>query len=359
VDIHQLAPALLYGDAIGNHMIEIRKLLLSWGYRSSIFAQYCHPKHSSICQDYRRYEPSSENLVILHYSIGSDTVGFARQLPDQVVLYYHNITPAHFFRGINREFEQHLRDGRAQLRSLREIPLAIAASDFNRQELLTLGFKNVVVVPYILDLAGLDASASSEAGVAIRKEYDDGATNILFVGRVVPNKCQEDLIRTFEYYHKLVNSHSRLFLVGSGTGAEVYQARLEALVETLDLVDSVHFCGHVGLEEGLGAYYKIASVFLSMSEHEGFCVPLLESAYFKVPIIAYKAAGIPQTLGDSGILITEKRYEVVAEVVDLLSSDRRLRRDVVASQHRLLQRFSPDNNSILLRQAISEAMSIR
>ncbi len=359
VEIHQIAPALLYGDAIGNHIVEIRKTLLSWGYRSSIYAQHCHPKYVSICQDYHRYEPSSENLVILHYSIGSDTVEFARQLPDQMVPYYHNITPAHFFHGINREFEKYLQDGRAQLRSLRDMPLAIAASDFNRQELLTMGFKNVVIVPYILDLAALDASANSDAGMAIREEYNDGATNILFVGRVVPNKCQEDLIKTFEYYHKLINPHSRLLLVGSGSGAEVYQARMEALTETLDLADSVHFCGHVGLEEGLGAYYKIASVFLSMSEHEGFGVPLLESAYFEVPIVAYKAAGVPYTLGDSGILITEKRYEVVAEVVDLLSSDPRLRREVVASQQRLLQRYSRDSSTALLRQAISEAMSVR
>jgi glycosyltransferase involved in cell wall biosynthesis len=298
-------------------------------------------------------------MVMLHHAVGSDTVEFARQLPDQVVLYYHNITPAHFFRGINTEQEKTLREGRDQLRTLRDIPLAIAASDYNRQELLAMGFQNVVVVPYILDLASLDASAQSKAGRAIREKYDDGATNILFVGRVVPNKCQEDLIRTFEYYHKLINPRSRLLLVGAASGAQFYRARLDALVETLGLVDSVHFCGHVGLGEGLGAYYQTATVFVSMSEHEGFCVPLLESAHFDVPIIAYKAAGVPYTLGDSGILITEKRYDVVAEVIDLLGTDPHFRRGVVASQHRLLQRFSPESNAALLRQAISEAMSVR
>jgi glycosyltransferase involved in cell wall biosynthesis len=348
---------LLYGDAIGNHIVEMRKLLLSWGYQSSIFAPHLDPRYGSICQDYHHYEPHAENMVLLHHAVASDMVEFARGLPDQVVPYYHNITPAHFYQGTNSELAKELSRGRAQLRSLRELPFAIAASDYNRQEMLATGFKNVAVVPYILDLARLDASARSEAGVAIREEYDDGGTNILFVGRIVPHKRQEDLIRTFEYYHRLVNPQSRLLLVGSG--AEFYQAQLGALVEMLGLEESVHFCGHVGPEEGLGAYYEIASVFLSMSEHEGFCVPLVESAYFDVPIIAYKAAGVPYTLGDSGILITEKRYEVIAELIDLLSADPDLRRDVIASQHRLLDRFSPDTNAALLRQAISEAMSMQ
>ena len=113
-----------------------------------------------------------------------------------------------------------------------------------------MGFKNVAVVPYMLDLAGLDASACSGAGMAIGKQYDDGAVNILFVGRVVSNKCHEDLVRVFEYCHSLVNPHSRPLLVGSVTGTAACQARLEAMVEVLDLEDSVHFCGHVALRKG-------------------------------------------------------------------------------------------------------------
>lgn len=334
-----MLPALVYGDAIGNHVMEMWKLLRSWGYRSDIYADYCHPKYAYACKDYRQYKGSSENILIFHYSIGSEVTDFVRQLPDRIVLYYHNITPSHFFRGINRELERQLEEGRQRLASFKDVPFAIAASEYNRQELLALGFKEVAVVPYILDFAKLDASAESKAGMAIRRRYDDGAVNILFVGRIVPNKCQEDLIKIFSYYHKLMNHHSRLLLVGSSANAEAYRFRLEFLARALDLEDSVHFCGHVGLDEGLGAYYKVANVFLCMSEHEGFCVPLLESAHFCVPIIAYKAAGVPYTLGNAGILIKEKRYDAVAEVIALLASDEALRRRVVAKQQERLRAF--------------------
>jgi glycosyltransferase involved in cell wall biosynthesis len=354
LEIHQITPALLYGDGVSNHVVEMWKLFRSWGFKSEIFTQYCHPRYADICRDYRQYESSPDNVLIFHYAIGSDVTDFVRELPDRVLLYYHNVTPPRFFRGINPDMVSLLVRGRQQLGSFRSVPLAIAASEYNRQELLRAGFRNVIVVPYILDFSGLESSAKSEAGMAIQRKYDDGAINILFVGRIAPNKCQDDLIRVFDYYHKFVNSRSRLLLVGSPLGSEVYQSYLESMVGGLGLEGTVHFCGHVGLEEGLGAYYRIASVFISMSEHEGFCIPLLESAHFGVPIIAYKATGVPYTLGDSGILVGRKRFDMVAEAVELLTSDAPFREKVIASQSRLLRRFSSDNHIGLLRRAILE-----
>jgi len=352
LQIHQITPALLYGDGVSNHVIEMWKLFRSWGYKSEIFTQYCHPRYTEICRDYRQYESSPENVLIFHYAIGSDVTDFVRELPDRVLLYYHNVTPPRFFRGINPDMVSLLVRGRQQLNAFRDVPLAIAASEYNRQELLRVGFKNVIVVPYILDFSGLESSADSDAGMAIREKYDDGAINILFVGRIAPNKRQDDLIRVFNYYHKFVNSQSRLLLVGSPVGSEVYQSYLESMVGGLSLGDTVHFCGHVGLEEGLGAYYKVASVFVSMSEHEGFCIPLLESAHFGVPIIAYKATGVPYTLGDSGILVERKRFDVIAEMVHALTSDALFREEVIAGQSRLLRRFSSADHIEQLRHAI-------
>lgn len=356
--IHQIAPSLVRGDAIGNQAMEIWRLLRSWGYVSSIYVEHWHPACASACKDVSRFRGSASDIVIYHYGVGSHMTNFVRQLPDQVVLFYHNITPAHYLHGVNADFERRLEQGREELAGFRHRALAIAASEYNRQELLAMGFRQVAVVPYILDFEGLAASAQSEAGRAARNRYDDGAINILFVGRIVPNKCQEDLVKAFNYYHKVVNSHSRLLLVGSSTSTEAYAMHLQLLVEALGLAEGVCFCGHVNRDEGLGGYYEAASVFVSMSEHEGFCVPLLEAAYFGVPIIAYSAAGVPYTLADSGILVKEKRYSVIGELIDMVTEDSDLKDGIVKGQRRLLERFSRQNSIALLREAIDQAVSL-
>jgi glycosyltransferase involved in cell wall biosynthesis len=358
LEIHQITPALLPGDARGNCVVEIWKQLQRWGYHTSILAQHCHPTRRSICEDYRRYSGSSDNLLIYHYGEGSDLTEFVLQLPDRVVLYYHNITPARFYHSVNSRIESYLARGREDLALFTDSPFAMASSEYNRQDLLASGFRDVAVVPYIMGFDDLDASARSGAGLAIRERFGDGAANILFVGRIAPNKCQGDLIKVFAYYHTLLNPHSRLLLVGSSLGTEAYRFRLEFLAQALGLADSVLFCGQAGLEEGLGAYYQVASAFVCMSEHEGFCIPLLEAAHFGVPVIAYSAAGVPYTLGDSGILVKEKKHGIIAELVDLVIQDPELRRNVIQGQSRLLERFSREKCIALLREAIDTALSV-
>lgn len=358
MEINQIVPTLAYGDAISNHVLEINKLLHSWGHRAAIYANSCHRRYTHLCEDYRQYKGSPHNILIFHYGIGSEIDSFVRQLPDHTILYYHNITPAYFLRGVNRKFANQLEQGRQQLSSFKNIPSTIAASEYNRQELLELGFENVAVAPYILDFTKIKDSAESKAGLAIRKKYDDGAVNLLFIGRVVPNKCQADLIKSFNYYHKLVNPNSRLLIVGSATGTERYHLYLEYLVKTLGLEGSVHFCGHVGLNEGLGAYYKVASVFVCMSEHEGFCVPLLESAYFDVPIVAYKSTGVAYTLANAGILVKEKRYGVVAELIEMLNTDSNFRASIVSAQHHLLEEYSREKSIEQLYHAIFDNKAV-
>jgi glycosyltransferase involved in cell wall biosynthesis len=359
MNIHQIMPGFLYGDALGNQAARIREFLRQWGFNSQVYAQFRDRRRSDPGVDYERYRGNSDNVLIFHYSIGSSMTEFVRELPDKVVLYYHNVTPAKFVRAYNPKFASLLEQGREDLRLFTDVPYALAASEYNRQEMLSLGFRRVAVMPYFVYFDELLASADSPAGCEIGARYDDGWVNLVFVGRLVPNKRQDDLIRAFNYYHKLVNPRSRLILVGSDSNTPGYRLELETIVEALDLQQCVHMPGSVGLREGLGGYYRAATVFLCLSEHEGFCIPLLEAMAFDIPVLALRAAGVPYALGEAGILVNRKRYDVIGELIDLLAYDDGLRQRVVARQRQRLEDFAPASTAEVLRRHVEEMMTLK
>jgi glycosyltransferase involved in cell wall biosynthesis len=350
--IHQIMPGFLYGDALGNQAARIRDLLRSWGYHSQVFAQFRDSRLDDPGQEYHRYSGDPDDVVLFHYSIGSPVSAFVRQLPGRVVPYYHNVTPAGFLRGYNEPLADLLDQGRRELALFKEAPLALAASEYNRREMLELGFHHVEVLPYFVTFDALRASADGPAGQEVMARYDDGAVNLLFVGRLVPNKRQDDLIRAFHAYHRLVNPHSRLLLVGSDANAPGYRLELEAMAAALDLGDQVHLIGPAGLREGLGGYYRAAQLFLCLSEHEGFCIPLVEAMAFDVPVLAYRSTGVPYAMGGAGVLVSAKRYDLIAELIDLLIHDEALSRRVIAGQQHRLAELSPDRVAEKLKECM-------
>lgn len=355
--IHQIMPGFLYGDALGNQAFRIRELLRQWGFKSQVYAQFRDRRLSDPGVDYTRYRESADSILIFHYSIGSPATEFVRQLPDQVVLYYHNVTPPEFVRDYNPELTALLEQGRRELALFKGVPFALAASEYNRQEMLALGFEQVEVMPYFVYFDELLASADSPAGREIVTRYADGWVNLLFVGRLVPNKRQDNLIRAFNYYHRLVNPHSRLLLIGSDSNAPGYRMELETMTKALGL-EHVHIPGPVGLREGLGGYYRAATVFLCLSEHEGFCIPLLEAMAFDVPVLALSAAGVPYALGNAGLQVKRKRYDAIGELIDLLAHDETLRQQVIARQRRRLAEFAPAATAERLRRYVEHVVCL-
>jgi glycosyltransferase involved in cell wall biosynthesis len=267
------------------------------------------------------------------------------------------VTPPEFIRDYNPAFAALLEQGRQELILFKDAPLALAASEYNRQEMLALGFKRVEVLPYFVSFNELRASVQNSAGREIVRRYTDGWTNILFVGRLVPNKRQDNLIHAFNYYHRLIDPHSRLILIGSDANAPGYRLELQTLIEGLDL-KHVELPGPIGPREGLGAYYQTASVFLCLSEHEGFCVPLLEAMAFDVPVLALHATGVPYALGESGILLKQKRYDVLAELLHLLVTDTSFRTGVVTAQRRRLADFDVSTVTQKLQQVVIDLQGI-
>jgi glycosyltransferase involved in cell wall biosynthesis len=336
--VHQIIHRLAWGDATSNHARLLRGLLRGWGIHSEIYVLSCETSLSGECRPLGAFQPGPRAWLIYQYSLDSPLTEFALAHADRAWLSYHNVTPAHFFAPFDPSFAGRVARARRNLEGLAGLAGALSVSHYNCQELSELGFSRVCYLPLLFSLEGLRASAESPAGRRLRARLEDGGPTILFVGRVSPNKRFEDLIRAFYYYHTLVEPGARLLLVGASPHG-AYQAYLDMLVESLGLAESVVFAGRVAEADGFGAYYRAADVFLCLSEHEGFGVPLVESMQFDVPVVAYKAGAVPETLGDSGILVTEKRYDVIGELLYCLVSDPGLREQVIRKQRERLAAF--------------------
>lgn len=329
IRIHQVLATLGYGDAIGHEVLGIRRVLHAAGYESEIFVETADSRLEGMTRDYRELIDFShpDNLLLHHFSLGSKASRTAFAVPDRMALIYHNITPPEYFIGVGKTLARQCFRGRRELRAYAErCDLALGDSEFNRQDLETLGFPRTDVLPVVPDFSHLDL----EPNRFVASQFDDEWTNILFVGRVIANKKIEDLIRFFHAYHTGFNPRSRLIIVGAQGGFERYLAALNGLVGRLGN-DHVHFVGHVSDEE-LVAFYEIADLFLCASEHEGFCVPLVEAFYTQVPVLAYAATAVPATMDGAGVLFQSKEPTEVAALIDAIVSDPALQDRIVEGQ---------------------------
>ena len=333
--IHQLSVSAARGDAIGNEVIQIRDALRDAGHESDVFVELIDPRMASEVRPYAEYRDlaSPDNVVLLHYSIGSRVSALARQVDDPLVLIYHNITPAAWFAPYSFSIARNCAAGRIELASMRErCRLGLGDSEYNRRELEELGYSPTGVLPLLLDLSALDRPADP----LVLRRYGDDRPTWLFVGRVVPNKCFEDIIRAFAYYQRYVDHRARLLVVGEHRTFAPYYDALQALAERFDASD-VHFTGHVTAAE-LNAYYGVADLFVCTSEHEGFCVPVFEAMYRQVPVLAFDAAALPYSTGSGVLLLQDKDPALIAETAALIDSDAELRDRLLRRQSRALER---------------------
>jgi glycosyltransferase involved in cell wall biosynthesis len=334
--IHQVLATLGYGDAIGHEVLGIQRVLKGAGFDSDIFVQTADPRLEAMTRDYRDLLEASDpsNILVHHFSIGSRASRIAYAVPDRQILVYHNITPPGFFVDVHEQLAEQCFKGRRELSIYpARVDLALGDSEFNRQELEGLGFDPTGVLPVVPDFSHLDL----EPNDLIASEFNDDWTNILFVGRVIPNKRLEDVIRYFHAYQRAFNHRSRLLLVGSYGGYERYLSMLQQLTATLG-TSNVHFTGHVTDAE-LAAYYEVADLFLCASAHEGFCVPIVESFYKQVPVVAYAATAVPSTMDGAGVLYTTQDPLEVAALLDAVLGDDRLYEGIVGKQDEALVRL--------------------
>jgi glycosyltransferase involved in cell wall biosynthesis len=354
IHVHQVLATLGYGDAIGNEVLGIQRVLRSAGYASEIFVETADHRLEPLTRDYRELVDAShrDNLLLHHFSLGSKASRIAYALPDRMALIYHNITPPEYFVGVHRRLARQCFRGRRELQAYaNRCDLAMGDSEFNRQDLEALGFPRTAVLPVVPDLSHLD----SEPNWVVARDFDDDWTNVIFVGRVIANKKIEDLIRFFHAYQTIFNPRSRLLIVGAHGGFERYLSSLHYLIATLG-TSHVHFVGHVSNEE-LVAFYEVGDLFLCASEHEGFCVPIVEAFFQQVPVLAYAATAVPATMDGAGVLFENKTPVHVAELMDAILSNAGLQDRIVEGQRAAVDRLVAKDFAGTLLGFIDEILS--
>jgi L-malate glycosyltransferase len=354
IRVHQVLATLGYGDAIGHEVLGIQRVLRAAGYDSEIFVETADSRLESLTRDFRELVDFShhDNLLLHHFSLGSKASRTAFALPDRMALIYHNITPPEYFVGVHRTLARQCFRGRRELRAYASrCDLALGDSEFNRQDLEALGFPRTAVLPVVPDFSHLDRAPNW----LVAQDFDDDWTNILFVGRVIANKKIENLIRYFHAYHTSVNPRSRLLIVGAQSGFERYLASLHQLTATLG-TSHVHFIGHVSDEE-LVAFYELADLFLCASEHEGFCVPLVEAFYKQVPVLAYAATAVPSTMDGAGVLFDNTDPMHVAALMDAILSNAALQDRIVDGQLAAVERLRAQDFAGTLLGFVDQVLS--
>jgi glycosyltransferase involved in cell wall biosynthesis len=351
--VNQWVPAAHRGDAIGDSARRVRDLLRGLGHRSDVFALTIDDDMRDEVRPFADPDATGGDVTIFHFALPSPMSAAFARLPRGRVLQYHNITPAHFFAPYDPGIFRIAALGRRELATLADATdLALGDSDFNRRELLALGFPNTGVMPIAIDTARI---TDAPPHPALEKMLRDGLTNFLFVGRIVPNKRIEDIIRLAEQFTRYLDARDRFIFVGRTDGVPRYYAAIRALVGRYEmLTDRFVFPGVVSDWE-LAAYYRTASVYISMSEHEGFCVPLIEAMAADVPVLAFASTAVPETLGGAGVLFDDKDMEYVAELLGQLAFDPVMRQRVVARQRTRLGDFSDDRLAAQLQRTIELA----
>lgn len=336
--INQWVPAAHKGDAIGDSARRVRKLLREMGHESDLYAMTIDDDLRGDVIDWRDPGATRGDMTIFHFALVSPMTAEFAKLKSGRVLQYHNVTPAHFFAGYDAAIYRLAMLGREDLKSLvGHTDIALGDSEYNRQELEDLGFTNTGVFPIAVDTERITNAPRRPALEEVLNE--EGWMNFLFVGRIVPNKKIEDHIKLAEHYKRYVDEQYRFVFVGKTDATPTYYAAIRALLERYRMPQGRFiFTGPVP-DEDLATYYRTASVYISLSEHEGFCVPLLEAMAADVPVLAYSTAAVPDTLGGAGIQFAPKDLEYAAELLGELAYNDGLRQQVIAGQRARLADF--------------------
>jgi glycosyltransferase involved in cell wall biosynthesis len=351
MNVHQFATSLSYGDAISDEMLEIQSALHDKGHTSEIFIRFYEPRMAKYAHDFREYKAfsSPNNVVIFHFSIGSPISKMFFRIPDKRIMIYHNITPYTYFLDYHRILARECYKGRLEIKLfVDKVDLALGDSEYNRSELEQLGYQNTGVLPLLLNLDKFDTPGDP----IVHRIYDNGKWTILFVGRIIPNKKFEDVIKIFYFYKKFFNPNSQLILAGDYRGMERYYFALQDLIARLELKD-VHLTGHVEFAD-LVSYFKLANVYLSMSEHEGFGVPLLEAFHNRIPVVAFKAGAVEETMNGGGVLLAEKDFLQTAALLDKIHKDIDFVNDTITHQLEALKKYSRRNVSRILMSHVKK-----
>lgn len=334
--IVQILPTFVCGDAIGNHTLSMFFQFQKRGIESKIYADYISESLKKYARPVKEYENNENDIIIYHMSTGSVLNRLVLGYCGTRIMYYHNITPPFFFSPYNKRAEMLCASAYQDLKVMSDkFDMVVGDSIYNIEELKKNGFHcPMVALPISIPFEDYKTPPSRH----IIEKYNDGYTNIIFVGRIAPNKRQEKVIEDFCYYHECYNSKSRLILVGNYDGMERYYLRLRKFVKKNHISNNIVFTGHIPFNEVL-AYYSVADLFLCESMHEGFCVPLVESMIFSIPILAYNSSAIAETLGTGGVIHFLTNSSKTASIINTILTKPEKQQEIKENQKKELKRF--------------------
>jgi glycosyltransferase involved in cell wall biosynthesis len=341
--VHQLLPAAAPRDAITDQAFIWRDLLQGWGFESEIVAEHLHP---DLARPVRPFDRAGRQLLndgglVLHYAIRSETAEAALRARGPLAVYYHNITPGDLLRDFNPGVAELCDRGRRALTLFRgRTAAAMAASSFSAAELRDAGLDDATVVPLMLDLPP-----------EVPRREPNPEPIVLTVGRIVPNKRLEDVMKAFALYRRHHAPDALLVIVGSDAGFENYRRALDVLVARVG-GDGIVFTGPIS-EEDRDAWYDKADVYVSMSVHEGFCLPLIEALAHGVPVVARDAGAMRETLGGSGVVLDGTDLPLVAEALHELASSPSTRSMLFDAADARLAELRPERLALRMRSALA------
>lgn len=358
MEIHQVVVGASRGDAVTTQAREIQALL-GGPRHSRIFARHIAPEIEGLVVPLARYplvvpHGSRDDVIVYHASMGDPAVtNFLASRPERVVLVYHNITPSDYFQDIDPRFARLLDWGRSELTMLRDrVSIAFADSSYNARDLETMGYENVRVVPLILDFGRLQRLRPAASGQVGAPPSDEPL--ILSVGQLLPHKRPDLLIKAYEILVRYLEPRARLVMIGAprvpSYARAIEQFALELNLPRLELLGSVD-------DAALVRWFEAADVFASMSEHEGFGIPLVEAMAFGCPVVTRRFAAIPETLGGAGLCLEDKDGPaVIAEALHAALRDESLRRDLIERGRRRAEQFDADAGRERFRTTLLECL---
>ncbi|MGH9069176.1 MAG: glycosyltransferase [Acidimicrobiales bacterium] len=356
--VHQFVPTLSPRDAIGTHTLAAQSVLREMGLESRVYADTIHHELAERAHPFQTHPVGDRGPALLLYqaSTGSRVARYLLGRPEAKVVNYHNITPFESVAGWEPGLGVEVAAGRRQLAQLAPFTShAIADSGYNQAELVGAGYASTSVAPLLIDLEAMGGEAHRATLAYLARLSDQGSSNWLFVGRIVPNKAQHDLVKALAVYRRLYDPRARLHLIG-GASSPAYLHVLRRYVAELGLTDAVQMPGPVS-HAGLVAYYQGADVFVCASDHEGFCAPLVEAMYHRLPIVAFASSAVPETVGHAGILVPTKDPLTMAAAVAGVVADADLRAGLDRAAEARLAELSPRRTRAAFAHAVSEALT--
>lgn len=362
--IHQFVPVGEPG-AVGSHVIGMQQLIRTvLQLPSEIFVAQANPRFEARTKPFHSYATSTrtqrDDLLIYHMAIGSDVGEFVRERPQRLVVDYHNLTPVRYFEAWEPDASYGVAWGRRQLTQLAaRSRLGMADSRYNEGDLAAAGYRATTVAPLLIDYERLGSVSDPGTEHRLAEAKTEGGADWLFVGRLAPNKAQHHLIRAFAAYRELYDPRARLRLVGGSSAASYYEA-LRRYIDALGLQQAVTLTEWISQPQ-LVAHYRQADVFVCLSEHEGFCIPLIEAMWHGLPVIALASSAVPETVGDAAVLLPFERHRqpdaaIVAAAVARVLDDKELQHRLIAAGERRVELFSLARTRRAVLRALERAL---